>query len=126
MQETRIVAVIGASSNRSKFGNRAVRAYRSAGWTVYPVHLSATAIEGIPSYRSIEDVPEAVHRATVYLPPDRVFEVLPGVARKAVQEMYLNPGADSPAVVARARELGIPVVLGCSIVDIGQDPAHPD
>jgi predicted CoA-binding protein len=48
--------------------------------------------------------------------------VLEEIARISVKEVWLNPGADSPAVVERARDLGLPVVVGCSIVDIGVDP----
>jgi predicted CoA-binding protein len=126
MRERRVVAVIGASRSRAKFGNRAVRAYRAEGWTVYPVHLDADEIEGLPALASIADVPERVHRATVYLPPERVLEILEEIARKGVDEMYLNPGAESSAVIARAQELGIQTVLGCSIVEIGRSPEHPD
>ncbi|HZM14992.1 MAG TPA: CoA-binding protein, partial [Candidatus Krumholzibacteria bacterium] len=56
------VAVVGASTSRAKYGNRAVRAYRAAGWEVYPVHLTAAAIEGIPAFRSVLDLPERLER----------------------------------------------------------------
>ena len=126
MAVTRVVAVVGASNQRSKFGNRAVRAYRAAGWKVYPVHPEALEIEGIPAFASILDVPEKVHRATIYLPPDRVLQVLPEIAAKGVDEMYLNPGAESAAVIDKSEELGIPTILDCSIVEIGRSPQNPD
>lgn len=47
------VAVIGASSQRRKSGNQAVRAYRRRGWQVFPIHPTATEIEGLPVYRTI-------------------------------------------------------------------------
>ena len=124
--ETPVVAVIGASNNRAKFGNRAVRAYRAEGWTVYPVHLDADEIEGIPAFKSILDIPEQVHRATLYLPPDRVLGVLRDIARKGVEAMYLNPGAESAAVLALSRELGIHAITACSIVEIGRSPQNPE
>lgn len=126
LSEERVVAIVGASRQQSKYGNRAVRAYRAAGWTVYPIHPAAGEIEGLKAFRSILDVPGRVHRASVYLHPEVVLEVLPEVARKGVDEMYLNPGAESEAVIARAEELGIPTILACSIVEIGRSPWNPD
>ena len=53
------VAVIGASADRSKFGNKAVRAYLTRGFTVYPVNPKETTIEGLPAFASIDAVPVA-------------------------------------------------------------------
>jgi uncharacterized protein len=121
------IAIIGASADRSKFGNKAVRAYRLKGYDVYPVHPTAAEIEGLNAYRSIRDVPlESLDRVSIYLPPERGVTVLEDVAQKRVGEVWLNPGAESPSVLARARALGLNVIAGCSIVDIGVDPHQLD
>ena len=120
------VAVVGASRRREKYGNRAVRAYRAAGWQVYPIHPSAAAIEGIPAFRSILDVPGPVRRATVYLPPEKTLGILAGLAAKGVREVFLNPGSEDSRVLARGEELGLVLVLACSIVDIGRSPERPE
>ena len=116
------VAIIGASTNREKYGNRAVRAYVRQGWTVYPVTPFATAVEGLKTFDTIEDIPEAVDRASLYLPPHVGITVLPGIAAKHVAELWVNPGAESDELLAAAEKLGIPVVQACSIVDIGERP----
>jgi hypothetical protein len=90
----RIVAVVGASRDRRKFGNKAVRAFAAAGDTVVPIHPTAAEIEGLRAYRSVVDVPGPIDMATVYLPPDVAVTVLPDLVRKAVPEVWLNPGAD--------------------------------
>ena len=64
------VAIVGASSDRRKFGNKAVRAYVAAGYDVYPVHPTEPAVEGLPAFKSVKDVPAAkLDRVTFYLPP---------------------------------------------------------
>ena len=76
---TKVVAVIGASSNRSKFGNRAVRAFRRQGYTVVPINPHEAEIEGLKAYASVLDVPGPIDMATLYVPPDvgeRVIESL--------------------------------------------------
>jgi uncharacterized protein len=118
----RVVAVIGASADRSKYGNKAVRAYVAQGWKVYPIHPTAGEIEGLPVVRSILDISEHVHRATLYLPPAVGIKVLDEIARKRVDELFVNPGAESDELIDRARSLGLDPIAACSIVDIGMSP----
>ena len=103
-----------------------MRAYRDAGYEVYPIHPRQAVIEGLNAYRSILDVPGLIDRATVYLPPEITLKVLDEIARKGVGELFLNPGSESGAVIARAQELGIVPILACSIVAIGRNPDEPD
>ena len=117
------VAVIGASHDRNKFGNRAVRAFRQQGYTVYPVNPKEAGIEGIPAYRSILDVPVRPRMVSVYLPPPVLLEVLPDIAAKGCDELWLNPGTESDEVLAEAKRLGLNVIQACSIVGVGLSPA---
>jgi len=126
MSERQTVAVIGASNDRTKFGNRAVRAYRAEGWAVYPVNPGEAVIEGLKAYGSILDIPVAVDRATVYVHPETTLELLDEIARKGVRELFLNPGSESSEVVAQAERLGLLPILACSIVDIGRSPSRPE
>lgn len=118
----KVVAVIGASSDRHKFGNRAVRAFRQQGHTVVPINPNETEIEGLKTYRSVLDVPGRIDLATFYVPPDVGMRVIDEVARKGIAEVWLNPGADGDEVVARARALHLNPIVACSIMAIGQNP----
>ncbi|HEY2838365.1 MAG TPA: CoA-binding protein [Pirellulales bacterium] len=118
------IAIIGASPDRTKFGNKAVRAYVLQGYDVYPVNPKAGVIEGLTAYRSLNEVPLAsFDRISVYLPPAIGLAALDEIATKECGELWLNPGSDSPEVVAKAQSLGLNVVQACSIVDVGVSPA---
>jgi hypothetical protein len=117
------IAIVGASANRQKFGNRAVRAYAQQGYVVFPIHPSADVIEGLRAYRSVLDVPAAkIDRVSLYVPPEVGLRVIEEVARRPVGEVWLNPGAESPELIERAGELGLNVIVACSIVDVGVNP----
>jgi uncharacterized protein len=118
----KVVAVIGASSNRNKFGNRAVRAFQQQGYTVVPINPHEAAVEGLTAYASVLDVPGAIDMASFYLPPEIGLQVIDDVARKGIPEVWLNPGAESDALIARAKALHIQPIVACSIVAIGQNP----
>ena len=119
---SKVVAVIGASSNRNKFGNRAVRAFQQQGYTVVPINPHEAEVEGLKSYASVLDVPGAIDMASFYLPPEIGLQVIDEVARKGIPEVWLNPGAESDALIARAKALHIQPIVACSIVAIGQNP----
>ena len=118
----KVVAVIGASRNRQKFGNRAVRAFLREGYTVVPINPHEPEIEGLRSYRSVLDVPGPIDMASFYVPPAIGETVIDEIARKQIPEVWLNPGSESEALVARARSLSLNPIVACSIVAVGQNP----
>lgn len=122
MPEQKIVAVIGASNNRWKFGNKALRAYREQGYTVIPINPHEREIEGLRAYASVLDVPGPIDVASFYVPPRVGERVIDDVAAKKIPEVWLNPGAESDALTARARALSIKPIIACSIVAIGRNP----
>jgi predicted CoA-binding protein len=115
------IAVIGASNDRTKYGNRAVRAYQAQGWTVYPVNLREKVIEGLPVFATIADLPGPVDRASLYVPPAVGIGLLPAIAARGAKELWVNPGAASPALLARAQQLGLVTVEACSIIAAAAD-----
>jgi uncharacterized protein len=116
------VAVIGASNNPAKYGNKAVRAYRRQGWTVYPVNPNEPTVEGLATFPAVESIPGPVDRAALYVPPHVGVGLLAGIARKGVPELFVNPGAESDQLLDTAERLGLNAVQACAIVDIGERP----
>ena len=117
------VAVIGASNDRNKFGNKAVRAFQQQGFRVFPVNPKETEIEGLPVYRTILEVPVRPEMVSVYLPPRVLMRILADIAAKGCEELWLNPGTESDEVLAEAGRLGLNVIQACSIVGVGLSPA---
>jgi uncharacterized protein len=117
------VMIVGASSNPRKYGNKAVRAYRRAGHTVLPVNPNEAEVEGIATWPDVRHVPGPIDRVTFYVPAAIGFEIVRKLAeRRDIREVWLNPGAESPELVAEVRRLGMDPILACSIVDIGELP----
>jgi len=116
------VVVLGASRHRAKYGNKAVRAFRQQGYQVFPVNPNATEVEGLRAFHSILDVPVRPQRVSVYLPPPVVLDLLPDVAAKGCDELWLNPGSESDEVLAAAERLGLNVIQACSILGVGESP----
>lgn len=124
MPQARSIAIIGASNNRNKYANKAVRAYQKKGYKVFPVHPLLETVEGIKAYKSVLDISEDVDIASFYVPASVGLKVVEEVAKKGIKEIYLNPGAESEELVKKAQGLGINVIQACSILAIGMNPAE--
>ena len=118
------VAVVGASSNRAKFGNKALRAFQAQGYHVLPINPNEPEVEGLKTYASVLDVPGPIDMATVYVQPDVTLRLLDEFARKGIPEVWVNPGAEDDEVMAEARRRKMHVVFACSIIGIGRSPSE--
>lgn len=118
------VAVIGASANRGKFGNKAMRAFARQGYRVIPINPNEPEVEGQKTYASVLDFPEPIDMASVYVQPSVGVGIMDDLAKKGVAEIWLNPGADGQAVLDRAHQLGLNVIVACSIMGVGDSPGR--
>ncbi|MSP19079.1 MAG: CoA-binding protein [Bdellovibrionales bacterium] len=117
------IAIIGASQDRNKFGNKAVRVFADKGYTVYPIHPKLAEIEGHKVYSSILKVPEKeFDMVSFYLPPQLGMKVIEEVAKVKCKEVWFNPGSESDELIEKAESLGLTVIQACSIVSVGSSP----
>ncbi len=117
-------AILGASADPAKFGHKAVLAYARQGYAVWPVNPKEPHIAGHPAYRDIASLPGRPEVISAYLPPQILLGLLPAIAQRGCDELWLNPGTDSLEVVAEAQRLGMPVIRACSIVGLGLSPSQ--
>ena len=118
------VAILGASTDRAKYGNISTRAHLQQGYDVYPVNPKEAEVEGITAYASLAELPvDRVDRITVYLPPAVLLKVLEDISKFPHDELWLNPGTESDEVLAKAEELGLDPIRACSIVELGVSPS---
>ena len=118
-------AILGASADRAKFGNKSLRAHAAQGYDVYAVNINGGVVEGERAWRTLAEVPvERLNRISVYLPPEVTLRVLDEIAAKGCDELWLNPGSDNPEVLRKAEALGLNAIRGCSIVSLGLTPSQ--
>ncbi|MEM8932470.1 MAG: CoA-binding protein [Acidobacteriota bacterium] len=118
------LAVLGASTNRHKFGNKCVRAFAHAGWSVVPVNPKPEPIEGFATARSLADITVPLDAISVYLPPPVTASMLEEIAAAEAGTVWFNPGAADADVLRKADDLGIAAHDACSIVAIGLSPSQ--
>jgi predicted CoA-binding protein len=105
-------AVVGASRDRAKIGNKVLRAYVQTGRSVVPVNPTADEIEGLKAYPDLASLPAPVHGVSVITPPLVTESIVEKAGALGIKHIWLQPGAESPQAVARATELGMNVISG--------------
>ena len=119
----RTVAVVGASPDRRKFGNKGVRAFHKAGWRVFPVNPRGEEVEGIAAFRSVGEIAGTLDVVSLYVASGVGLTLLPDIAAKQPGELWINPGAGDARLVAAAKALGLRPVELCSILNVGSHPS---
>lgn len=113
-------AVVGASNDRSKYGNKVLRVYQQNGLTVYPVNPRVEEIEGLTCYPDLASLPEAVHGVSILTPPAVTEDIVEQAHAAGVPYLWMQPGAESDRAIERAGELGLNVIAGgpCILVKL--------
>jgi hypothetical protein len=118
------IAVVGASATGKGFGSFAYSELKKRGYRVMAVHPTASAVHGDPCWASFASLPEPVERALVVVKPEAAEAVLRDAAAARVRRIWLQQGAESPAALKAAEELGLDVVYGQCILMFA-DPVGP-
>lgn len=119
-------AVVGASTDRSKYGNKVLRCYLQHGKEVYPINPRAPEVEGVKAYPSLAALPRPVPAISVITPPAATEQVVREAHAAGVRHVWMQPGAESAEAVRAAEALGMDVIAGgpCLLVVMGYHEGH--
>lgn len=114
-------AVVGASVDRSKYGNKVLRCYQQHGREVYPINARAEEVEGLKAYPSLAALPVPVKAISVITPPAITEQVVRDAAAAGVTHIWMQPGAESDEAIRLAEASGMAVIAGgpCLLVVLG-------
>lgn len=105
-------AVVGASRDRSKYGNKVLRAYLQASRAVYAVNPTSDTVEGLRAYPNLTELPEVVYGVSIITPPGVTQSIVEQAGQLGITNLWMQPGAESDLAIARAKQLGMNVIAG--------------
>ncbi len=103
------LALFGASRGGNKFGNIVMRELKNKDYTVFPIHPEADSIDGVRSYRSLDELPEPAGGAVISVKPEQTLEVVKAVHAAGIPRVWMQQGAESKDAIAYCEEHGIDV-----------------
>ncbi len=112
--------MVGASNDRAKYGNKVFRVYVQNELEVYPVNPTSERVEDITAFPDLASLPKQVHGISVITPPHVTERIIEDAAELGIKHVWMQPGAESDAAIARAEGLGMNVIHGgpCILVTL--------
>jgi len=119
--ESKSYGVVGASPHRYKYGNKVLRCYQQNGRPAIPVNPNESEVEGVPCVASVLDLPEDVKSISVITHPEVTERIVEDAIRRGIENVWMQPGAESAASVEACRSAGINVIAdgSCVLVVLG-------
>ncbi len=113
---SRVWAVVGASRDPRRWGNRVLAELIRGGYTVYPVNPSADTVLGLTAYARVSDLPETPDVVEFVTPPEATLLALRDCVASGVRLVWMQPGAGSEAAISLCREHGVGVIDGACLL----------
>jgi len=119
--DAQIFGVVGASVDRSKYGNKVLRCYQMKGLRAVPVNPREREVEGVACVASVSDLPVEVSSISVITPPAVTERVVDEAVLKGVKNIWMQPGAESQVAIEKCVKAGINVIAdgSCILVVLG-------
>ena len=116
-----IFAVVGASADRQKYGNKVLRAYQQRGYRVVPVNPNTDRIESLQAVASLSDLSEKPHAISIITPPLITDKIVKEALRLKIHHIWMQPGAESAASIEACRSAGVNLIHSgpCLLVVLG-------
>ena len=105
-------AVVGASRDREKYGNKVLRAYLQGRRAVYPVNPSVDIVEGLAAFPDLASLPQPVHGLSVVTPGRVTEQVVAEAIKLGIRHVWMQPGSESDHAVELAQQAGLNLIWG--------------
>ncbi len=110
------VAVLGASSDPTRYSYRAVKTLAEKGHIPVPVTLKEEEILGFPAVRDVSDVEGSIDTVTVYVNPTVLASLADSVIAASPRRIIMNPGTEDAQLKSNFEQAGIEVMEACTLV----------
>lgn len=113
--------VVGASRHRHKYGNKVLRCYQQNGRRAVPVNPHESVVEGAACVASVADLPDDARSISIITPPAVTERVVEEAVRKGIENVWMQPGAESERAITTCRAAGLNVIAdgSCVLVVLG-------
>jgi predicted CoA-binding protein len=114
-------AVVGASRDRAKYGNKVLRAYQQNNLEVFPVNPSVDEVEGLQAYSDLKSLPASIDGVSIVTPPRVTERAVEEAIHLGLKNVWLQPGAESQRAISLAERAGVNLLAGgpCVLVALG-------
>jgi uncharacterized protein len=114
------LALAGASSKASKFGNAVLKELSSKGYELLLTHPEAETINGVACYGSLAELPPDVGGLINVVPPAQTEKLVREAHAAGIRKIWMQQGSESADAIQYCKEHEIEVVHGECILMFAQ------
>jgi|TARA_B110000263_G_scaffold104820_1_gene91542 predicted CoA-binding protein len=89
------IALIGASNDKEKFGNKIYLDLRLKGYNVIPINPNEELIEGDKAYSSLNVIDKLPDIVNFVVPPPIAMKVAQEAVKLGIKYLWFQPGSES-------------------------------
>ncbi|MBI4889981.1 MAG: CoA-binding protein [Acidobacteria bacterium] len=118
LKQSRVIAVVGLSSNRFRPSYEVAEYMQRAGYRIIPVNPNEAEVLGEKSYACLADIPEPVDCVNIFRHPNAVPAIVENAIAIGAKSIWMQQGIAHTEAAERARAAGLLVVeSSCIMID---------
>lgn len=123
--EQKVWAVIGVSSDQTKYGYKVYIQLKKAGYSVYPVNPKLTTIDGDSCYPSLAALPSKPDVVNVVVPPKVTEQIVKDCIDLGIKRVWMQPGSESPEAIRHGEDHGLTIIHHQCALILTRDKVNP-
>ncbi len=116
LNKIKSIALVGASDNPEKFGNKILHNLLKRDFQVFPVNNKKAEIAGIKAYASLRDLPCKPDMVNIVVPPKIASQVVEQALSIGIENVWIQPGAESDELIAKLKQSGVNYVVNACVM----------
>ncbi len=109
-------AVVGASADESKYGNRIYRNLKGKGYKVFAINPKADPVDGDTAYTKVSQLPETPTVAVMVVPAPVGLRMLDDIKSAGTTNVWVQPGAGSDELTQALAKEGFDWLAGSCVM----------
>ena len=90
-----LIALVGASTDRNKYGNKILLDLLSKNYNVVPINQKECNIAGLKAYTKVQDLPSRPSIINFVVPPEIGLDITKELVEEDYDHFWYQPGAES-------------------------------
>lgn len=111
LDECRIIAVVGLSSDSSRASHGVSKYMQSRGYRIIPVNPNEAEVLGEKAYATLADIPEKVDLVDIFRRSEEAGHHVDEAIRISARAVWLQEGVIDQEAATRAADAGLDVVM---------------
>jgi len=119
-----VVAVLGASSDMTRYSYKAVQLLKEYGHTPIPIHPRETEVLGykvVPEIKDLVKQGKKIDTLTMYVNPNLSTQYQQDIIDLKPRRVIFNPGSENPLLEKALASKGIIIEEACTLVLLRTD-----